>query len=217
MKTFTAVLAALLATAALAQEDPAAWGLEPLMRELAQVKSARARFSEVRKIPSLDMTSHSSGTLAFTAPDRLERRTLKPGEQRSVVEGERLVLEVEIEPGRRTRREFALTELPTLRPFFLALRATLAGDLDTLRSHFSVSLNGTETDWRLRLLPNEAALGNRIREIALNGRGNQVLGIFVQERNGDSTRTALTPEGPDPAAPAAETPPEPRAAPAPAD
>lgn len=217
MKAFAAVLAALLATAALAQEEPPAWSLETLMRDLALVKSGRAHFTEVRKTPSIDMTSHASGTLAYTAPDRLERQTLKPGEQRSLVEGDRLVLEVEIEPGRRTRREFALTELPTLRPFFLALRATLAGDLETLRANFGVNLTGTRTDWRLRLVPREAALGTRISEIRLGGRGDQVLSISVQERNGDSTHTTLTPVGPEPAGPTGEASPETPSPPAPRD
>jgi outer membrane lipoprotein-sorting protein len=194
------VLAAAIARA----EEPPAFGLEQLMQNLAQVKSGRARFTEVRRMPTLDLTTQATGVLSFEAPDRLERQVLTPNAERSVVQGESLTLELEIEPGKRTRRELPLKELAALRPYFVALRATLAGDLDTLQRGFQVSFTGTEDAWRLKLVPRDPQFAQRVKEIAMSGRAANLLSIAVREKSGDSTETTLIPESP-PTAPA-ETP-----------
>lgn len=191
-----AVLALLLSAHAAAQETPPTpWNLEQLMRQRTQVKHERASFVETRKVPSVETTTTSNGVLIYEAPDRLERRTSTPPAERAVVQGERLTLEMESASGQRTRREFALSEIPGLRPFFAALRATLAGDLEALKRSFEASFNGDEYDWRLKLVPREAS-DRHVREIRISGRALEILTIEVVERNGDASRTTITPEAP---------------------
>jgi outer membrane lipoprotein-sorting protein len=201
-----AVLALLLTTLAAAQETPpATWGLEQLMQQRAQVKNGRASFVEIRKMLSAETTTTSNGVLIYEAPDRIERRTLKPLVERSVVQGDRLTLDMETASGQHTRREFALADIPGLRPFFTALRATLAGDLAALQRSFEVSFDGDENDWRLKLIPRERA-DRHVREILVSGRTLEILTIEVVEGNGDSSRTTLNPEAPEPPAPPPATP-----------
>lgn len=199
-------LAHVLAIHAAAQDTPpTTWGLEQLMQQRAQVKGGRASFVEIRKMPSVDTTTTSNGVLIYEAPDRLERQTMTPLAERAVVQGDRLTLEIETASGQRTRREFALNDIPGLRPFFAALRAMLAGDLAALQRSFKVTFNGDENDWRLKLIPREQS-DRHVREILISGQALEILSIEVVERNGDSARTAINPEAPTPPAPPSTTP-----------
>src|SRR5690606_30395155 len=78
----------------------APFGFEQLMATLAQRRSGEARFTEERFVSGLEQTLHSSGTLSFTAPDRLARHTLTPRPESFVVEGNQLTLQ----RGERVRR-----------------------------------------------------------------------------------------------------------------
>jgi len=163
------------------------------MQQRALVQSERAQYAEVRKVPSADMVTTSSGVLVYLAPNRLERRTLKPLPERSVVENGRLTLEFETESGKTSRRELALADLPGLSPFFTALRAVLAGDAAALDQGFQVLFEGDENAWRLKLTP-RAGAAKHVREILMTGRGAEVLTLEMWQKNGDSSRTTLTPE-----------------------
>ncbi|MGH8702755.1 MAG: outer membrane lipoprotein carrier protein LolA, partial [Burkholderiales bacterium] len=63
-------LAALLAAGSCCTPPAAAadWGVEQLMRSLAQVQSSTARFVERKHLAILNAPLESSGTLLYTAP-----------------------------------------------------------------------------------------------------------------------------------------------------
>ncbi len=67
-------------TAMLLAGVSAAWGFEmpDLDGLLAKQKSGEARFTEQRFVRGMDGPLESSGTLSFSAPDKLTRRTLTP-------------------------------------------------------------------------------------------------------------------------------------------
>ena len=65
---------------ALAQGDE----LSQLMRALAAIRERRDRFTEERAIPELDLPLPNEGTLSWSAPDRLEKHTLSPIDERSL-------------------------------------------------------------------------------------------------------------------------------------
>jgi outer membrane lipoprotein-sorting protein len=208
--------ALLVALTAVAQPAPApAWGLDQLMQQRAQVQSGRASYTEVRKVPSAEITTTSSGVLIYQAPHRLERQTAKPLPERAVVENGRLTLEFETETGQTSRREFALADLPGLSPFFTALRAVLAGDAAALHQGFQLLFEGDENAWRLKLTPRERA-AQHVRDILMTGRGAEVLTLELRQKNGDSSRTTLTPEAVELKQPAPEIPPATAPATAPA-
>ena len=56
----------------------AEWDIDQLMRGLAQTRSDHASFVEKKSIAMLDKPVESSGELFYTAPDHLEKRTIKP-------------------------------------------------------------------------------------------------------------------------------------------
>ena len=78
----------------------AAWDVTQLMQGLAKNKSGRASFVEKKYIALLEAPVESSGELLYTAPDRLEKRTLKPRPESLLIEGGSLT----VERGKRTGR-----------------------------------------------------------------------------------------------------------------
>jgi hypothetical protein len=98
--------------------------LPDLMQLLAQHKSGKASFIEKKYIGILEKPVESSGELAFTAPDKLEKRTLKPKSESLVLEGDNLTVD---QPDRR-RLTVSLQDHPEIAAFVQSIRGTLAGD-----------------------------------------------------------------------------------------
>jgi len=185
-----AAAAAMLAAGAAGSAD---WGLEPLMRDLAQVKSARAKFSERKHVAILNAPLDSSGTLIYTAPGRLEKHTLAPRQESIVLEGDRLTLE---NKERKQRRTFALSDYPVIWAFVESIRSTLAGDLATLRRFYQVSLEGDEQQWRLLLKPVEPAMLEVVSDIRIGGSRDRVLSMEFIEANGDRSTMTIARDAP---------------------
>ena len=108
-----------VANAALAQPKTG-WGLPELMQELRAVKSAHGQFVERKYLAVLSAPLELSGTLAYTAPGRLEKRTLQPRPERLLLEGNTLTLE-----DQKRRRSYALEQNPPVRAFVESIRSTL--------------------------------------------------------------------------------------------
>ncbi|WP_426955910.1 LolA family protein [Muricoccus radiodurans] len=161
-----AVLALLVLPAFPARAQDA---LQQVMRAFAAIRTREARFEEVKEIAGLTTSLPSSGTLRWTAPDRFEKHTTAPNEERLVVEGDRLTYQ------RGTiRRELSLDQSPELRPLVESIRATLAGDLATLQRHYEVAFEGTPEAWTLRLTPRLARVRAAVQRVTLSGSGGAV-------------------------------------------
>ena len=181
----TRALAALTVGLALAMLSPAAfaaWDLQQLMDSLAQSKSGRATFVESKRISLLDKPVESSGELLFTAPDRLEKRTLKPKPESMVVSGGELV----IERGRQ-KYHLQLQAYPELAAFIESIRGTLAGDRKALERSYQLSLEGSTERWTLQLQPLDEKMQAVIRRIGIAGVRDQVRSIEVTQTDGDSS------------------------------
>jgi outer membrane lipoprotein-sorting protein len=187
-----ALLAAIVFLAASAV-DAADWGVQQLMHELSQVKSTKARFVERKDIAILNAPLESSGTLLYTAPDRLEKHTLAPGAESLILDRDRLTLESK---ARNQRRTFALRDYPEIGAFVESIRSTLAGDLATLNRYYQVGLEGSRSRWRLTLKPTEAAMQRAVSEIRMEGSGDSIGSIEITETNGDRSVMTITPEKP---------------------
>ncbi len=186
-------LIGMLALAAGAPADAADWDVEQLMREFAQVQSARAKFVERKHMAILSAPLESSGTLIYTAPGRLEKHTLAPRQESLVLERDRLTLE---NKERKQRRTFALQDYPVVWAFVESIRSTLAGDLATLSRFYQVSLDGGERQWRLTLKPVEAEMRNVVSEIRIGGSRNRISTIEILEAQGDRSVMTITGDAP---------------------
>lgn len=187
--------AGVCSSAAVAAEtgDSAGWNVKRLMRELGQVKAARGGFVERKHITILTTPLESSGTLVYTAPDRLEKHTLTPRQESLLLEGDQLTIE---ERERDQRRTVLLQDYPVVRAFVESIRSTLAGDLATLDRHYQVSLDGTEHRWRLTLKPTDPQMQEVVSEIRISGSGDRIDSIETIESSGDRSVMTITRDGP---------------------
>lgn len=177
-----ATLATGLVLVTLSPAALAAWDLQQLMETLAQNKSGRATFVETKHIALLDKPLKSSGELFYMAPDRLEKRTLKPKPQSMTVNGDELL----IERGSQ-KYHLQLQAYPELAAFIDSIRGTLAGDLKALERNYRLSLNGSAERWNLQLLPLDEKMKAVIQRIWISGVRDQVNSIEITQADGDNS------------------------------
>ncbi len=164
------------------------WDLDALMQSLAATQSGHASFVEIKSIAILDKPVESSGELFYTAPDRLEKRTLKPKPEIMLLDKDKLIVEQ-----RGKKRTLALQNYPEVAAFIDSIRATLAGDRKALERTYTLDFAGEEKNWNLTLLPIEDKLQKIVAKISIAGSENVVQTIDILQADGDSSRMTITP------------------------
>ena len=158
------------------------WDIDQLMRGLAQTRSSHTRFVETKTIAMLDEPVESSGELFYSAPDRFEKRTLKPRRETLLVDGDTLL----IERGRKKYR-LQLQDYPELAAFIDSIRGTLAGDRRALERNYQLGLDGNAARWTLQLLPTTKKMQAVVKHIRIAGARNEVSSVEVTQTDGDSS------------------------------
>ncbi|MEO5671293.1 MAG: LolA-related protein [Ramlibacter sp.] len=161
------------------------WDVDALMRALAQNKVSRATFVEKKYLAMLDSPATSSGELLFTAPDRLERRTLKPRPESIVLEGGTMTLV-------RGQRQMVLRldEYPAIAALTESVRGTLAGDRVALERHYTLQVEGGPSRWSLLLVPKEPRTRAFVLQIRIDGDRGDVRTVEIEQS--DKDRSVMT-------------------------
>jgi len=182
-----ALLGGLSASAPAATTDAAPTApVDELLKLLAARRHSHVTFSEVHELRMLDRPLESSGELMYDAPDRLEKRTLKP-------KAEDLVLANGVLTARRGQhtRSLVLREHPEAAPFVEAIRATLAGDRAALEQFFRIEFTGSLDRWTLRLVPTDATLARSVNQVRIEGARAAIATVEILETDGDRSRLTL--------------------------
>lgn len=179
---FSGVLAAYLLFPSLAF---AAWDIDQLMQTLARQKSSKAAFVERKYIALLDKPVESSGELSYQAPDRLEKRTLKPKVEWMLLDKGTLSLE-----RGKQKMSLQLSDYPEVSTFVESIRGTLAGDRKALERSYGLTLHGSPERWKLTLLPSEQKIAALVLRITIVGHGHLVDSIEYLQADGD--RSVMT-------------------------
>lgn len=160
-------------------------GLDALMHELAAHPSGHVSFTEVQHLAVLDRPLESSGELLYEAPDRLEKRILKP-------RPETLVLAHGVLSATRGKhtRSMDLAAWPQIAPLLESLRATLTGDRTTLERIFSVELEGDAARWTLSLTPKDPEAARAVTRVIITGENAKLRTVETFQADGD--RSLLT-------------------------
>ena len=166
----------------------AAWELQQLMDSLAKNKSGRATFVEKKYISLLDQPVESSGELLYTAPDRLEKRTLKPRPESLLIDNGALT----VERGKR-RMVLRLQDYPELVAFTESIRGTLAGDTVALKRIYNLDLDGSEERWTLTLRPVETKMLEVVQRIRIGGSRAEVKSVEIEQADKDRSVMLITP------------------------
>jgi len=182
MTTFRSFLVALLALALPVFSHAADWDIDQLMQTLAQTRSGHVSFVEKKSIAMLDAPVESSGELFYTAPDRLEKRTLKPKPETMILDQGTLL----VERGRQ-KHSLQLQDYPELAAFIDSIRGTLAGDRKALERNYHLSLDGSSQNWTLQLLPVNEKMLAVVKRIRIAGVREDVNRIEIFQADGDSS------------------------------
>ena len=174
-------------------EPAGQWGVESLMLQLSQVEQSRARFVERKYLKVLKAPLELSGTLTYTRPGRLEKRTLKPRLEILTVVDNQLTLE---NPARNERRVLKLQDYPVLWGFIESIRSTLGGDIKALERFYRVDLEGGPAKWRLYLAPRDRKMNEVISLIRIEGSEARLDTIEVQEARGDRSVMKIVEDNP---------------------
>jgi hypothetical protein len=180
VKRFVLAMAATAALQAAAQEGP--WNFAQLMAQLAQVEASKVRYSEVKRVAVLREPLHSSGTLSWARPARIEKHQALPFREVMRVDGDLLTLERD-----GKTHSLALQGASLVATLVESLRATLAGDGVELERHYAVKLEGTRQRWTLRLIPRDFEVAGVVKNVVIDGSGSRVARIEILEPGGDSS------------------------------
>ena len=185
------VLITTVASAAAAGGDPDA-ALGQLLQLMAQRRHVHAAFVEQQFIAILDRPLESAGELYYDAPDRLEKRVLRPKPASLILDKGTLSI-------RRGAHGYALVlrDYPEIGPFIESIRATLAGDLPALDATYKSTFTSAAGEWTLVLVPRAGKLAAVVARIRLAGSGDTIREVVVQRSDGDrSVMTISAPSGP---------------------
>ena len=160
----------------------AEWDIDQLLRGLAQIRTDHARFVEKKFIAMLEQPVESSGELFYSAPDHLEKRTIKPKAESMILDQGALV----IERGRK-KQSLQLQDYPELAAFIDSIRATLAGERKALERNYRLSLDGTAEHWTLELLPLDEKMQAVVKRIRIAGVRDAVRSVEITQADGDSS------------------------------
>jgi hypothetical protein len=160
----------------------AEWSIDDLMHGLAQIRSDHSSFVEKKFIAMLDKPVESSGELFYTAPDYLEKRTIKPKPESMILDHATLV----VERGRQ-KHQLQLPDHPELAAFVDSIRGTLAGDRRALERNYRLNLEGTAQRWTLQLLPLDEKVQAVVKRIVITGVRDVVRSVEITQADGDSS------------------------------
>ena len=168
-----------VASAASAGGDADA-GLGQLLQLMARRQHAHAAFVERQFIAILDRPLESSGELIYDAPDRLEKRVLRPKPASLILDKGTLSI-------RRGGHSYALAlrDYPEIGPFIESILATLAGDLPALDATYTSTFTSSAGEWTLVLVPHAGKLAAIVARIRLSGSGDTIREVVVQRSDGD--------------------------------
>jgi hypothetical protein len=159
-----------------------------VMRLLSARQHGRVEFVEQHFLAMLKQPIESSGELRYDAPDRLEKRTLKPHAETLVLTAGVLT----VERG-NSRRVMDLHSYPQVLPFVESIRATLAGDRGSLERLFHVDFAGTVSRWTMTLVPLESKVKQSVSQVRIDGIRDQLLKVEIRQPDGDRSLMTLRP------------------------
>lgn len=185
------VVQALGAMPAVAQEP---WGIDQLMGALAKVTSASAQFTERKTMHMLTEPLILSGRLVYVAPNHMEKITTSPTAERLVMDGDQITIVAGPDNDTHT---FSLSQYPQIGGLVAGIRATMAGDLNTLDRFYVVRLTGAATAWDLHLVPKDSDVTRFVKWIDFRGSGNRITTISTEDADNDHSDMTIVEDGSD--------------------
>ncbi|CAG9235913.1 Putative transmembrane protein [Paraburkholderia sabiae] len=151
---------------------------------LAQTKGVRAQFTQTQTLSAMKQPLVSTGTLVFFRERGVIWRVDTPYKATYVI-GDAGVSEVDAN-GKRVNTKSA-QGVRGVAQVSKMMRAMLGGDLSALYSQFDVDAQGTPSQWKLDLKPNQPQLAQSIKGLQMTG-GEFLQSLRITLANGDVTQ-----------------------------
>ncbi|MEM5366510.1 outer membrane lipoprotein carrier protein LolA [Paraburkholderia azotifigens] len=151
---------------------------------LAQTKGVRAQFTQTQTLSAMKQPLVSTGTLVFFRERGVIWRVDTPYKATYVI-GDAGVSEVDAN-GKRINTKSA-QGVRGVAQVSKMMRAMLGGDLSALYSQFDVDAQGTPSQWKLELNPNQPQLAQSIKGLQMTG-GEFLQTLRITLANGDVTQ-----------------------------
>lgn len=166
--------------------------LEKLFALFAAQGERRTAFVERRHSVLFRNPPEARGTLHFKPPALLERDVVSPRREKVVIDGDQVMLRTQDKDGKDVERKASLAAIPQLANLVTTLRATLAGDLATLRRMYYIELKEPLPHWRLEMKPADESGAGQVSAITMEGDRGEVARIQFIEASGDRTELLLS-------------------------
>jgi outer membrane lipoprotein-sorting protein len=170
-------------------QDASGTLLKDVMNRLSQVKTANADFTEKKFVKLLTAPVESSGTLIYQAPNRFEKHTKKPVDEKMTVERDTVTLE---QVARKKKQQLFVGSYPALAAIIDGMRGALSGNLAALQQTFNIKVEGNAARWTLNLVPLDAQQFAYVNAIRVSGKEDFIDAIEILQADGDRSLMTMT-------------------------
>ncbi|MDQ2702133.1 MAG: fatty acyl CoA synthetase [Pseudomonadota bacterium] len=173
-----------------AAATPATVQADWILGKIARPAPSRTGFVELRGSKLLKQPLRLVGEYRHPDAGTLVREVRSPYAETTTIRAGEAVIE---RTGKSPRR-VSLSRVPELAGIQASFGAMLSGDSERLQRHYTIDADGSRQDWRMTLVPKDARLAERVRNIVLHGRGAELRCIETVpagDGDGDVQRTLL--------------------------
>ena len=154
-----------------------------LIARLARPAPADTAYAEVRFVHMLRKPLVLRGSVHYGGPGQLGKRVEQPYRETTAIAAG----QVEVTREGRTPRHFSLDRAPELQALLASFSALLGGDVATLEQFYTIKLMDNAARWTLTLTPRSSDLAKHLREIVVDGAGNEPHCFSLHEADGDTS------------------------------
>ncbi|MBE1159931.1 LolA family protein [Dyella acidiphila] len=154
--------------------------LHSVLTQLSQHPTVRAAFTQQRQNPALAQPQTSSGQLLFVAGHGMLWQVQQPYQETLALTGSRTARIDASGHAQTVRNERGVSQISQM------LQSMLAGQFDTVLRQFTVSAEGSATQWTLHFTPKQARVAQVLHGIQLDG-GAFLQGIRIDMQDGTQT------------------------------
>lgn len=167
--------------------------LNSILIDFSKIKQSSASFVEEKSSIFLDEKIIIKGTLFYTAPDTLIKKTSYPESALYKISGDNLIFEKQSE-----REQLSLSNYPIVEMFVESYRGLLSGNIITLEKYYDVEFQafkktalGKAASWLITLIPNNDESLEVIEKIIIKGRTTNIIEVITYETGGDKSSIKL--------------------------
>lgn len=159
--------------------------VQQIAGRLAEAKGIRAQFTQTQTLAAMNRPLVSTGSLVFFRERGVIWQIDTPYKATYVI-SDAGVIEVNAS-GQRVNTNRQPQGARGVAQVSKMMRAMLGGDLSALYSQFDVKADGSPSQWRMQLTPNQPQLAQAIKGLQMEG-GDYLKTLRISLANGDVTQ-----------------------------